>query len=142
MADIDRDGWKLMQRELGERVTLIGDDLFVTNAARIRQGIKDNLANAVLNKPNQIATVSETIDAINLTRQAGWMPVVSVRSGETEDSFISHLAVATNAPMLKVGSFARSERMAKWNELLRIQRRLGSRATFFPFQKKPYRSNT
>lgn len=142
MADIDRDGWKLMQRELGERVTLIGDDLFVTNAARIRQGIKDNLANAVLNKVNQIATVSETIDAINLTRQAGWMPVVSVRSGETEDSFISHLAVATNAPMLKVGSFARSERMAKWNELLRIQRRLGSRATFFPFPKKPYRTST
>ena len=129
-ADIDRAGWAMIQRDLGHKVTLIGDDLFVTNADRIRQGIKDNLASAVLIKLNQIGTVSETIDAVKLTRDAGWLPVVSARSGETEDAFIAHLAVATNAPMLKVGSFARSERMAKWNELLRIQHRLGPGCRF------------
>ena len=129
-ADIDRAGWAMIQRELGDKVTLIGDDLFVTNAARIQQGIKDNLANAVLIKLNQIGTVSETMDAIKLTRAAGWLPVVSARSGETEDAFIAHLAVATHAPILKVGSFARGERTAKWNELLRIQHRLGPGCRF------------
>ncbi len=129
-ADIDRVGWNIIRRELGHKVTLVGDDLFVTNTARIEQGIKDNLANAVLIKLNQIGTVSETMDAIKLTRDAGWLPVVSARSGETEDAFIAHLAVATNAPILKVGSFARSERMAKWNELLRIQHRLGAGCRF------------
>ena len=88
------------------------------------------VANSVLIKPNQIGTVTETIDAIRLTQQAGWAPVVSARSGETEDAFIAHLAVATDAGQLKVGSFCRSERMAKWNEILRIARRLGDRARF------------
>ncbi|MGC9259171.1 MAG: phosphopyruvate hydratase [Phycisphaerae bacterium] len=129
-ADTDRAGWRIMQRELGDKVTLIGDDLFVTNVARIKQGIQENLANAVLIKLNQIGTVSETMDAIKLTRAAGWLPVISARSGETEDAFIAHLAVATHAPLLKVGAFARSERMAKWNEVLRIHHYLGAKAKF------------
>ena len=129
-ADIDRAGWSMIHRNLADKITLIGDDLFVTNVGRIGQGITENLANAVLIKLNQIGTVSETIDAIKLTQSAGWVPVVSARSGETEDAFISHLAVATHAPVLKVGSFARSERMAKWNELLRIQHRLGPGCRF------------
>jgi enolase len=115
---------------VGKSVQLIGDDLFTTNAARIQRGIEAKVANAVLIKLNQIGTVTETIDAIRLTQKAGWLPVVSARSGETEDAFISHLAVATNAGQLKVGSFARSERMVKWNEILRIERRLGARAQF------------
>ena len=109
----------------------IGDDLFTTNVRRIRNGIERNIANAVLIKLNQIGTVSETLEAIRLTQQAGWLPVISARSGETEDAFISHLAVATNAGQLKVGSFARSERMVKWNEVLRIERYLGSRGALF-----------
>lgn len=129
-ADTDWDGWARVHAAVGKKVQLIGDDLFTTNAERIQQGIKANVANSVLIKLNQIGTVTETIDAIRLTQKAGWLPVVSARSGETEDAFISHLAVATNAGQLKVGSFARSERMAKWNEVLRIERRLRSRARF------------
>ncbi len=129
-ADTDRESWRTLNREIGERVQLIGDDLFVTNPTRIQQGIDEALANAVLIKLNQIGTVTETLDAIRLTQKAGWRPVISARSGETEDAFIAHLAVATNAGQLKVGSFARSERMVKWNEVLRIARDLGSQATF------------
>ena len=109
---------------------IIGDDLFTTNVQRIQAGIEKGLANAVLIKLNQIGTVTETIRAIQLTQQAGWLPVVSARSGETEDGFIAHLAVATNAGQLKVGSFSRSERMAKWNEVIRIERQLSGRARF------------
>jgi enolase len=130
MADTDWDGWQRVHRTLGGRVQLIGDDLFTTNLSRIEEGIARNVANAVLIKLNQIGTVTETLAAIRRTQQAGWLPVVSARSGETEDAFISHLAVATNAGQLKVGSFARSERMVKWNEVLRIQRRLGDKARF------------
>jgi enolase len=129
-ADTDFDNWRKFNEELGHRVQIIGDDLFTTNIKRIEQGIKENLANSVLIKLNQIGTVSETMKAIKLTQDAGWLPVVSARSGETEDAFISHLAVATNAGQLKVGSFARSERMIKWNENLRIQRSLGDKAVF------------
>ncbi|NNM85170.1 MAG: phosphopyruvate hydratase [Phycisphaerales bacterium] len=129
-ADTDTKGWDMICSELGARVTLIGDDLFVTNVARIKKGINEKIANAVLIKLNQIGTVTETIDAIELTRKAGWLPVISARSGETEDAFIAHLAVATGSPILKVGSFARSERMVKWNEVLRISRRLGAKASF------------
>lgn len=129
-ADTDPDMWRAFTAQVGDRVQVIGDDLFTTNPARIREGIEQKLANSVLIKLNQIGTVSETIDAIRLTQQAGWLPVVSARSGETEDAFISHLAVATNAGQLKVGSFTRSERMVKWNELLRIQRQLGDKARF------------
>jgi enolase len=130
MADTDWDGWARVHAAIGSSVQLVGDDLFTTSAERIQRGIDAQVANAVLIKLNQIGTVSETIDAIRLTQKAGWLPVVSARSGETEDAFISHLAVATNAGQLKVGSFARSERMVKWNEVLRIERKLGDRARF------------
>ncbi|WP_343330812.1 phosphopyruvate hydratase [Polaribacter staleyi] len=129
-ADTDFENWRKFTEELGHRVQIIGDDLFTTNIKRIEQGIQEKLANSVLIKLNQIGTVTETLKAIKLTQDAGWLPVVSARSGETEDAFISHLAVATNAGQLKVGSFARSERMIKWNENLRIQRSLGDKATF------------
>jgi enolase len=129
-ADTDWAGWKRFYDACGRSVQIIGDDLFTTNPGRIREGIKRGVANSVLIKLNQIGTVTETIDAIRLTQEAGWAPVVSARSGETEDTFIAHLAVATDAGQLKVGSFCRSERMAKWNEVLRIGRALGSRARF------------
>ena len=130
MADTDWEGWRRIFQGLGRRVQIIGDDLFTTNLHRIQAGIEKRLANAVLIKLNQIGTVSETLAAIQLTQQAGWLPVVSARSGETEDGFIAHLAVAANAGQLKVGSFSRSERMAKWNEVIRIERELAGRAQF------------
>ena len=130
MADTDWEGWAMVCRALGRKVQLIGDDLFTTNIRRIKKGIEKGVANAVLIKLNQIGTVTETLEAIRLTQGAGWLPVVSARSGETEDAFISHLAVASNAGQLKVGAFARSERMVKWNEVLRIERALGERARF------------
>ena len=130
MADTDWAGWNMVAAALRDRIQLIGDDLFTTNPERIRAGIERNVANAVLIKLNQIGTVTETLTAIELTQRAGWNPIISARSGETEDGFISHLAVATNAGQLKVGSFARGERMAKWNELLRIERQLGDRGRF------------
>jgi enolase len=130
IADTDFDGWRHFRAISPRGLQIIGDDLFTTNADRIRLGIEKNLANAVLIKLNQIGTVTETLAAIRMTQAAGWLPVVSARSGETEDAFISHLAVATDAGQLKVGSFARSERMSKWNEVLRISRQLGERATF------------
>jgi enolase len=129
-ADTDWEGWGKFYAAVGDRIQVIGDDLFTTNLQRIRQGIERNCTNSVLIKLNQIGTVTETLEAIRLTQKAGWTPVVSARSGETEDAFIAHLAVATNAGQLKVGSFARSERMVKWNEVLRIQRHLGDEARF------------
>ncbi len=133
LADTDWDGWREITALLGGKIQLVGDDLFTTNARRIQQGIQSQVSNSVLIKPNQIGTVTETIEAIRLTQSAGWQPIVSARSGETEDAFIAHLAVATNAGQLKVGSFARSERMVKWNEILRIQRELGVAANFSGF---------
>ena len=130
MADNDWAGWQQFRSVAPAGLQIVGDDLFVTNMERIRAGIDGNVANAVLIKLNQIGTVTETLDAIRLTQSAGWKPVVSARSGETEDAFIAHLAVATEAGQLKVGSFSRSERMAKWNEVLRIGRGLGSKARF------------
>jgi enolase len=134
MADTDWDGWRQITDELAGNIQLVGDDLFTTNVHRIRAGIERRVSNSVLIKLNQIGTVTETIEAIRLTQSAGWQPIVSARSGETEDAFISHLAVATNAGQLKVGSFARSERMVKWNEVLRIQRDLGDRVRFTGFK--------
>jgi enolase len=130
MADTDWAGWKRIRSLLDKRIQIVGDDVFTTNPERIKRGIEAGIANAVLIKLNQIGTVTETLEAIRLTQSAGWLPVISARSGETEDAFISHLAVATNAGQLKVGSFSRSERMAKWNEVLRIERALGHRARF------------
>jgi enolase len=129
-ADTDWSGWERFYQACGADIQIIGDDLFTTNCDRIREGVCRSVANSVLIKLNQIGTVSETIDAIRLTQEVGWAPVVSARSGETEDAFISHLAVATNAGQLKVGSFCRSDRMAKWNECLRIGRSLGTNARF------------
>lgn len=130
MAEDDWEGWKRMRAAIGTRCQLVGDDHFTTNLVRIERGIAAGTANAVLIKLNQIGTVTETLRAIRRTQAAGWLPVISARSGETEDAFIAHLAVATNAGQLKVGSFSRSERMAKWNEVLRLQRHLGERARF------------
>jgi enolase len=134
MADTDWEGWRKIMDALGKRIQIVGDDLFTTNKQRIGKGIENQAANAVLIKLNQIGTVTETIAAIRQTQAAGWQPIVSARSGETEDAFISHLVVATNGGQLKVGSFSRSERMVKWNEILRIGRDLGSRAEFVGFQ--------
>lgn len=129
-ADTDVTNWKRFTAEFGDKLQIIGDDLFTTNKNRIQVGIDQGLANAVLIKLNQIGTVTETMEAIRLTQNAGWLPVISARSGETEDAFISHLAVGTNAGQLKVGSFSRSERMVKWNEILRIKRQLKGKSTF------------
>jgi enolase len=133
-ADTDWTGWKRFYDACGHQMQIIGDDLFTTNPTRIQEGIDRGVANSVLIKLNQIGTVTETLNAIRLTQEAGWAPVVSARSGETEDAFITHLAVATNAGQLKVGSFCRSERMAKWNEGLRIERLLGPEARFLGHQ--------
>jgi enolase len=130
MAEDDWEGWQRVRAAIGHRCQLVGDDHFTTNLARIERGIVHATANAVLIKLNQVGTVTETLRAIARTQSAGWLPIVSARSGETEDAFIAHLAVATNAGQIKVGSFSRSERMAKWNELLRIQHHLGTRARF------------
>jgi enolase len=137
-AETDTPNWKRFTKEFGEEIQIIGDDLFTTDIERVKEGKEDKLANSVLIKLNQIGTVTETIECIKKTKGFGWTPVVSARSGETEDPFISHLAVATNAGQLKVGSFTRSERMVKWNEILRIERELQERAEFkgnkiFPF---------
>jgi enolase len=130
MAEDDWEGWRLVRETIGGRCQLVGDDHFTTNLARIGRGIAERTANSVLIKLNQVGTVTETLRAIRRTREAGWLPVVSARSGETEDAFISHLAVATDAGQLKVGSFSRSERMVKWNEVLRIERSLAGRASY------------
>lgn len=129
-SEDDLPNWKRLTEKFGERLQIIGDDLFTTDINRVRQGMKDSLANSVLIKLNQIGTVTETLDCIKQTQAFGWNPVISARSGETEDPFIAHLAVATGAGQLKVGSFTRSERMVKWNEVIRIGRLLGDKARF------------
>lgn len=127
----DWDGWKVMNERLGKRIQIVGDDLLVTNPERIRRAIKEKAANSVLIKLNQIGTVSETIEAINTAHKAGWTAVVSHRSGETCDTFIADLAVALNTGQIKTGSISRSERIAKYNQLLRIEEELGC-AAYFP----------
>jgi len=128
LSEEDWDGWATLTRRLGARVQLVGDDLFVTNAAILREGISKRVANAVLIKPNQIGTLTETLEAIELAKRAGYGTVVSHRSGETEDPFIADLAVAVNAGQIKTGSLARAERTAKYNQLLRIAEELGPAA--------------
>ena len=125
-SELDWEGSKALTRKLGDKVQLIGDDLFTTNIARIRRGIAEGACNSVLIKINQIGTLTETLEAVAVTQAAGYRPVISARSGETEDATIAHLAVATNAGQLKVGSVTRSERTAKWNEVIRIERLLGA----------------
>jgi enolase 1/2/3 len=130
MAEDDWQGWDHLTRALGARVQLVGDDLFVTNVARLRQGIERGVANSILIKVNQIGTLSETLDAIELARKAGYSAVISHRSGETEDTTIADLAVATGAGMIKTGAPARSDRVAKYNRLLAIEAELGESAVY------------
>ena len=130
LAENDWSGWKKMNAKLGNKIQIVGDDVFVTNPEIIAKGIKDNIANSVLIKLNQIGTVTETIDAINMAHKAGWTTVVSHRSGETGDTFIADLAVALNTGQIKTGSLSRSERIEKYNELLRIEEELYDLAYF------------
>jgi len=130
LAENDWVNWKKMTQVLGDRIQIVGDDLFVTNTGRIERGIKEKAANAVLIKLNQIGTVTETLEAIEVTQKAGWKAVISHRSGETEDHFIADLAVATGTGQIKTGSLCRSERVCKYNQILRIEEELGGSARF------------
>jgi enolase len=130
LGEDDWGGWGALTRRLGSRVQLVGDDLFVTNPAVIQQGIKNDIANAVLVKVNQVGTLTETLQAIELAKRAGYGTVISHRSGETEDTFVADLAVAVNAGQIKTGSVARTDRTAKYNQLLRIEEELGHAASF------------
>lgn len=139
LAEDDWNGWKLLTRELGKKIQLVGDDLFVTHPERLARGIELGVANAILIKPNQIGTLSETLDTIRRAREAGYNTILSHRSGETEDTTIADLAVAVNAGQIKTGSPCRGERTAKYNQLLRIEEALGPRATYAgrrPFTKR------
>jgi len=137
-AEDDWDGWKMVTDELGSKIQLVGDDLFVTNVERLQRGIDAGVANSILIKVNQIGSVSETIDAINLARQNGYTAVISHRSGETEDTFIADLAVATGAGQIKTGSASRTDRIAKYNQLLRIEEELGPAARFLGLKSLNY----
>jgi len=130
MAEDDWDGWAAITQSLGGKVQLVGDDIFVTNTTRLNEGIAKGVANAILIKVNQIGTLSETLDAVNTAHCAHYRAVMSHRSGETEDSTISDLAVATNCGQIKTGSLSRSDRLAKYNQLLRIEERLGDQAVY------------
>ncbi|MGH2904555.1 MAG: phosphopyruvate hydratase [Solirubrobacteraceae bacterium] len=130
MDEEDWEGWKALTGRLGGSVQLVGDDLFVTNTTRLQQGIEQKIANSILIKVNQIGTVSETLDAIELARRYGYTSIISHRSGETEDTFIADLAVGTNAGQIKTGSASRTDRIAKYNQLLRIEEELGQAAQF------------
>lgn len=130
LAEDDWDGWARLTRSIGDRVLLVGDDLFVTQRGRLEQGISSGVGNAILIKLNQVGSVSETLDTIDVARGAGYGQMVSHRSGETEDVFIADLAVATGSGRIKTGAPARSERVAKYNQLLRIERELGDRARY------------
>ena len=130
MQEDDWDGWKYLTDKIGNKTQLVGDDLFVTNVARLSRGIKENIANSILVKVNQIGTLTETIAAVNMAKNAGYTSVMSHRSGETEDNTIADLAVALNCGQIKTGSASRSDRMAKYNQLLRIEEELGDTAYF------------
>ena len=138
LAEEDFEGWKLLSETLGDRIQLVGDDLFVTNSALIAEGITQGLANAVLIKPNQIGTLTETAEAIRLATTQGYATILSHRSGETEDTTIADLAVAFNTGQIKTGSLSRSERIAKYNRLMTIEKEIGAEAVFQdsnPFSK-------
>ena len=130
MDENDWEGWKSLTEKVGDRVQLVGDDLFVTNVERLSKGIKQSIANSILIKVNQIGTLTETIAAVNMAHNAGYTSVMSHRSGETEDNTIADLAVALNTGQIKTGSASRSDRMAKYNQLLRIEEELGDVAYF------------
>jgi len=130
MAEDDWAGWKKLTESIGDRVQLVGDDLFVTNVLRLKEGIDKGIANSILVKVNQIGTVTETIDAVNMAHKAGYTSIMSHRSGETEDTTIADLAVALNCGQIKTGSASRTDRMAKYNQLLRIEEALGEVAIY------------
>jgi len=138
LAEDDWDGWKMMSDQLGSRIQLVGDDLFVTNTERLQQGIDKGIANSILIKVNQIGTVSETLEAIDLARRNGYTSVISHRSGESEDVFIADLAVAAGAGQIKTGSASRTDRIAKYNQLLRIEEELDEAARFLGLQALNY----
>ena len=130
MAETDWLGWDMLTKTLGDRLQLVGDDLFVTNTDRLAMGIEKGIANAILIKPNQIGTLTETLEAIQMANRAGYTAIVSHRSGETEDTTIADIAVAVNAGQIKTGAPSRSDRVAKYNQLLRIEEELGDQAQF------------
>ena len=130
MSEGDWDGWKHLYERLGQKVQLVGDDLFVTNTKILKEGIDKRVANSILIKINQIGTLTETFAAIEMAKRAGWTAVISHRSGETEDSTIADIAVGTNAGQIKTGSMSRSDRIAKYNQLLRIEEDLGDVASY------------
>src|SRR5262249_4332549 len=134
--------WKVLTDEVGDKIQLVGDDLFVTNTERLQEGIDKGIANSILIKVNQIGTVSETLDAIDLGRRNHYTSVISHRSGETEDTFIADLAVATGAGQIKTGSASRTDRMAKYNQLLRIEEELGKSARFLGLAALNYHAST
>jgi enolase len=138
LAEDDWKGWKMLTEEVGSKIQLVGDDLFVTNVTRLQQGIDQGVANSILIKVNQIGSVSETVDAINLARLNGYTAVISHRSGESEDTFIADLAVATGAGQIKTGSASRTDRIAKYNQLLRIEEELGAGARFLGLKALNY----
>jgi enolase len=140
MDEEDWSGWKLLTEQVGERLQLVGDDLFVTNPERLRRGIEQRVGNSILVKLNQIGTLSETLEAIRMAREAGYTTVISHRSGETEDTTIADLAVGTAAGQIKTGAPSRSDRVAKYNRLLRIEEELGSAARFPGLQAFAQRS--
>ena len=130
MDEGDWDGWRLLTDKIGDRVQLVGDDLFVTNTSILQRGIDEKIANSILIKPNQIGTLSETLDAIAMADEAGYSAVISHRSGETSDATIADIAVGTRATQIKTGSLSRSDRIAKYNQLLRIEEELGDEAGY------------
>jgi enolase len=141
LAENDWDGWANLTKELGNKIQLVGDDLFVTNVEFLQKGIDKNVANSILIKVNQIGTVSETLDAIDLARRNGYTSIISHRSGETEDTFIADLAVATGAGQIKTGSASRTDRVAKYNQLLRIEEELGDGARFLGLKALNYKAD-
>lgn len=130
LSENDWEGWKVMTEELGKQIQLVGDDIFVTNPGILKEGIKKGIANSILIKLNQIGTLTETLDAVNLAKQSGYTSVISHRSGETEDTTLADLSVACNSGLIKTGSLSRTERVAKYNRLLRIEEELGSTAVY------------
>jgi enolase len=138
LAEDDWAGWKLLTDKLGSRIQLVGDDLFVTNVKRLQRGIEEGVANSILIKVNQIGTLTETLEAISLGARYGYTSVISHRSGETEDTFIADLAVATGVGQIKTGSCSRTDRIAKYNQLLRIEEELGSGAVYLGLESLNY----
>jgi enolase len=138
LAEDDWAGWRILTEKLGSKIQLVGDDLFVTNVKRLQKGIEEGVANSILIKVNQIGTLTETLEAIDLGRRYGYTSVMSHRSGESEDTFIADLAVATGVGQIKTGSVSRTDRIAKYNQLLRIEEELGSGASFLGIESLNY----